>query len=45
VHTITKDNGLEFCEHARVAKAVQAETFFANPYASWERGLNENTNG
>ena len=45
VHTITKDNGLEFCDHARVAKEIEAETFFANPYASWERGLNENTNG
>jgi len=45
VHTITKDNGLEFCDHARVAKAIQTDTFFANPYASWERGLNENTNG
>ncbi|MDX8381500.1 MAG: IS30 family transposase, partial [Ghiorsea sp.] len=45
VHTITKDNGLEFCDHARVAKAIEAGTFFAHPYASWERGLNENTNG
>jgi len=45
VHTITKDNGLEFCDHARVAQAIEADTFFANPYASWERGLNENTNG
>jgi len=45
VHTITKDNGLEFCDHARVAKSIQADMFFANPYASWERGLNENTNG
>jgi len=45
VHTITKDNGLEFCDHARVAKIIGADTFFAHPYASWERGLNENTNG
>jgi len=45
VHTITKDNGLEFCDHARVSRALQTDTFFANPYASWERGLNENTNG
>ena len=45
VHTITKDNGLEFCDHARVAKEIEADTFFANPYASWERGVNENTNG
>jgi len=45
VHTITKDNGLEFCDHARVAKEIEADIFFAHPYASWERGLNENTNG
>ena len=45
VHTITKDNGLEFCDHARVAQALKTDIFFANPYASWERGLNENTNG
>ena len=45
VHTVTKDNGLEFCDHVRVAKALEADMFFANPYASWERGLNENTNG
>jgi len=45
VHTITKDNGLEFCDHARVAKIIGADTFFAHPYASWERGLNEYTNG
>jgi len=45
VRTITKDNGLEFCDHARVGKVLEADTFFANPYASWERGLNENTNG
>ena len=45
MHTITKDNGLEFCDHERVAKAIKANTFFANPYASWERGVNENTNG
>ena len=31
--------------HVRVAKALEADMFFANPYASWERGLNENTNG
>jgi len=36
---------LEFCDHVRVAQAIKADTFFANPYASWKRGLNENTNG
>ena len=45
VHTITSDNGREFCQHARIAKQLQASFYFAHPYASWERGLNENTNG
>lgn len=45
VHTITKDNGLEFCDHARVAKVIRADIYFARPYASNERGLNENANG
>lgn len=45
VHTITKDNGLEFCDHARVAKVINADIYFARPYASNQRGLNENVNG
>lgn len=45
VHTITVDNGKEFCEHEAIAAQLQARIYFAHPYASWERGLNENTNG
>ncbi len=45
VHTITVDNGKEFCEHEKLAAALQTRIYFAHPYASWERGLNENTNG
>jgi IS30 family transposase len=45
VHTITVDNGKEFCEHELTAKGLQARIYFAHPYCSWERGLNENTNG
>jgi IS30 family transposase len=45
VHTITVDNGKEFCEHQLIASGLQARIYFAHPYASWERGLNENTNG
>jgi IS30 family transposase len=45
VHTITVDNGKEFCEHKQIAARLQARIYFAHPYASWERGLNENTNG
>ena len=45
VFTITLDNGKEFCEHEAIAKSLGARIYFAHPYASWERGLNENTNG
>jgi IS30 family transposase len=45
VHTITVDNGKEFCEHEQIAAKLKARIYFAHPYASWERGLNENTNG
>ena len=45
VHTITADNGGEFCQHETVAEQLDADVYFANPYASWERGLNENFNG
>ena len=45
VHTITSDNGKEFSEHQKIAKELDADFYFAHPYCSWERGLNENTNG
>jgi IS30 family transposase len=45
VHTITVDNGKEFCEHELIAAGLNARLYFAHPYSSWERGLNENTNG
>ena len=45
VHTITMDNGKEFYQHTKIAKALEAETYFCRPYHSWEKGLNENTNG
>ena len=43
--TITFDNGLEFSAHKRIQRELKVNTYFANPYHSWERGLNENTNG
>lgn len=45
IHTMTTDNGKEFSAHENIANALKIEFFFANPYHSWERGLNENTNG
>ena len=45
VHTVTCDNGSEFARHASLGASLKARFFFAHPYAAWERGLNENTNG
>lgn len=45
VHTVTYDNGKEFSGHEDIAKDLNAQCFFATPYHSWERGLNEHTNG
>ena len=45
VKTLTFDNGSEFVMHEKIAHALEAKTYFANPYSSWERGINENTNG
>lgn len=44
-HTITFDNGKEFASHELITKAIKASCYFATPYHSWERGLNEHTNG
>jgi IS30 family transposase len=43
--TITSDNGKEFAYHKQVSEALDTDFYFANPYHSWERGLNEHTNG
>jgi len=45
VHTLTYDNGREFSEHEQMAAELDAHVYFAHPYSSWERGVNENTNG
>ncbi len=45
VLTITYDNGSEFADHRIIADALDAKCYFATPYHSWERGLNEHTNG
>ena len=45
VKTITLDNGKEFAHHESFAEELAAQVYFAHPYHSWERGLNENTNG
>lgn len=45
IHTLTLDNGREFAGHEQIANDLDANVYFAHPYASWERGINENTNG
>lgn len=45
VFTCTADNGKEFANHEYVSKELEADFYFAKPYHSWERGLNEHTNG
>ncbi len=45
VHTITSDNGVENQNWKHVESEIKAQWYFANPYHSWERGTNENTNG
>ena len=43
--SITFDNGGEFAAHETIAKRLECKTYFAKPYHSWQRGLNENSNG
>lgn len=44
VKTITTDNGGEFSHHKDISKALSAQIFFTDPYASWQKGAIENTN-
>jgi IS30 family transposase len=45
LRTITFDNGKEFAYHQTISDVLAANVYFAHPYHSWERGLNEHTNG
>lgn len=45
IHSITLDNGTEFHGYAELHERYGTDFFFAQPYHSWERGTNENTNG
>ncbi len=45
VLTITTDNGSEFSQHKMITKALKGVVvYFADPYASWQKGLVEYTN-
>jgi IS30 family transposase len=43
--TMTHDNGREICGHERITETLKIAVYCARPFHSWERGLNENTNG
>ena len=45
VKTLTYDNGKEFAAHIQIDQALNSTGYFARPFASWERGSNENFNG
>ncbi len=45
IKTLTADNGTEFMNHQSVASWAKVMFYFADPYSSWQRGLNEHTNG
>ena len=45
IRTLTLDNGKEFAEFKQLEELLQARIYFADPYSSWQRGTNENTNG
>ena len=44
IKTITTDNGPEFAAHKLITKYLGAVVYFADPYASWQKGAIENTN-
>jgi IS30 family transposase len=43
--SMTLDNGGEFAGHERMLKELGIPSFFCDPYASWQKGGVENTNG
>jgi len=44
-HTLTVDNGKEFSQFKEIEAKTGLSVYFADPYAAWQRGTNENTNG
>ncbi len=43
--TLTVDNGKEFSQFKELEAKTGLNVYFADPYAAWQRGTNENTNG
>ena len=44
-YTLTVDNGKEFSQFKEIEAKTGMRVYFADPYAAWQRGTNENTNG
>ncbi|MBT9151528.1 MAG: hypothetical protein DDT40_01724 [candidate division WS2 bacterium] len=42
---MTLDNGTENAGHEKITETIGTKCYFARPYASWQRGTNENANG
>ena len=45
IRTLTANNGTEFANHKAISTNIACEFYFARPYRSSDRGLNEHTNG
>lgn len=45
LRTLTVDNGKEFAHFKKIERETGLTVYFADPYAPWQRGTNENTNG
>ena len=45
VKSTTYDNGLEFAGHKEVNNVINMDSYFCEPYHSWEKGTIENRNG
>ena len=43
--SMTFDNGGEFTNHQELVDSMGMKTYFCDPYASWQKGSVENTNG
>lgn len=45
IRSFTVDHGNEFFSYQKIESELNTKVYFADPYSSWQRGLNENTNG
>lgn len=44
IKSFTLDNGSEFADHEKITRETGIPVYFADPYSSWQRGSNENSN-